>query len=833
MAGDEKRPHLLLRGTAKREAYTYPKEVRGPKLKLPPRDRSEHARHLLEQLREVRGEIDDVRFRRTAEGIPGDRGVYLDLCSAPGFELKLESLDRPGKKQQAQIELVAARSVDGRQRATVFVPEGRLAEFETLVTAYRDEATSSGAPKNKPLVESISELRLAVLRSFWTDADDAFPTGGETVAWEVWLRAGEHDAVGEKLFREFRAHAGRHGVAVSEHRLRFPDRSVCVAVATVEQLTSSVELLDCIAELRRAKELASFFTELQSAEQGEWVRELARLIDPPGAQAPTVCVLDSGVSHAHPLLVPAMPPGHALTINPQWGTGDARRWDGHGTAMCSVALLGDLTEALTTTERIGLDHWIESVKILPPDGQPENRPEHYGWVTKQGIAEVEIAAPSRRRTFCMAVTADDTRDRGAPTAWSAAVDVLAFGVDDSEPRLIVLSAGNIREPEVWKGYPESNDLELVRDPAQAWNALTVGAMTEKVRFDPATFPTHAPLAPAGGLSPTSTTSVRAAKPCPIKPELVMEGGNALRDLHSGDVDQVDDLALLAAHWEPQSKLLAPFGDTSAASAQVARLAATVQRRYPSLGPEAVRALLVHSARWTPQMSSELGPAPKPNDYRAVLRRYGWGVPSLERASWSASNALTLIIEEELQPYDARTSSGAGTRDMHVHDLPWPKAELEQLLELEVTLRVTLSYFVESNPGRRGWRSPHRYASHGLRFEVPRPSETDGAFRARLSKNAQGDHDEAPSFVGSKWVLGLREGSIHCDWWTGSAAELAARGKIAVFPVGGWWKERTQLERWKRSVRYALVVSIETPPSEIDIYTPVAQKVGLPIALGVD
>src|SRR5256885_8145814 len=33
----------------------------------------------------------------------------------------------------------------------------------------------------------------------------------------------------------------------------------------------------------------------------------------------------------------------------------------------------------------------------------------------------------------------------------------------------------------------------------------------------------------------------------------------------------------------------------------------------------------------------------------------------------------------------------------------------------VEMRVTLSFFVEPNPSRRGWQSKFRYQSHGLRF----------------------------------------------------------------------------------------------------------------------
>ena len=59
--------------------------------------------------------------------------------------------------------------------------------------------------------------------------------------------------------------------------------------------------------------------------------------------------------------------------------------------------------------------------------------------------------------------------------------------------------------------------------------------------------------------------------------------------------------------------------------------------------------------------------------------------------------------------------------------------------------------------------------------------------------------------------------VHSDWWQGIAAELAARGHIAVHPVTGWWLERPHLGRWESKARYSLAISIETPSQEVNLY----------------
>jgi len=58
--------------------------------------------------------------------------------------------------------------------------------------------------------------------------------------------------------------------------------------------------------------------------------------------------------------------------------------------------------------------------------------------------------------------------------------------------------------------------------------------------------------------------------------------------------------------------------------------------------------------------------------------------------------------------------------------------------------------------------------------------------------------------------------------------VASCGKLAVFPVTGWWRERHHLGKHDRDARYALLVTIHTPEQAVDLYTPIAQQVGLVI-----
>jgi hypothetical protein len=234
------------------------------------------------------------------------------------------------------------------------------------------------------------------------------------------------------------------------------------------------------------------------------------------------------------------------------------------------------------------------------------------------------------------------------------------------------------------------------------------------------------------------------------------------------------------------------------------------------------------------MENRLLPSrPRQADYSRLLRYCGYGVPDETAVFWSASNALTLIAQESLQPFFKDNDKKVKTRDIHLHALPWPVQVLEDLGETEVEMQVTLSYFVEPNPGERGWANKYRYASHGLRFAVRRPVESVKQFHQRINQFARDEEYQQQTPQDSNWLLGekLRNyGSIHSDTWRGTAVELAARQHIAVYPVLGWWKERPKLERWGKQALYALIVSIRAPGVETDIYTPVANMIGVSVGV---
>jgi hypothetical protein len=763
-------------------------------------------------------------------GLEGGFGLQVEFESFQDIDLAFESLAR----ERSNIELLNVRHDDRRTSATVFVPDGKLEHFENLVRDYlTDRHDRTGRPlDHKKLINTIQQIRKASLKALWTDSPEVFPfNDDETFWWEIWLPT-RSDRL--STVDNFRRLAQALQLRIAPGVLNFPERTVLLAHASAGQIRSSLMLLNCVAEFRRAKETADFFDSLHPESQPEWLDELLdrSRFTGTGETAPHVCLLDTGVNNGHPLIAPALNDDDLHTVEPTWGTNDG---PGHGTAMAGLALAGDLTTALVTTEPIEISHRLESVKLLPTNGANGGDAHHHGYLTIEAVARPEITAPYRRRVFSLAVTARDNRDRGRPSAWSATLDRLAVDAegDNLTPRLIVISAGNINDPNAWAEYPASNSSDGIHDPAQAWNALTVGAYTELTQITEQDTQEYQPIAQEGGLSPFSTTSVTWHSHWPIKPDVVFEGGNAARDGLSAV--WMSSLSLLTTSNEPNRRLFTTANATSAATALASRMAAQLMTVYPELWPESIRALIIHSAKWTENMQRMFLPErrqPSKADYANMVRHCGFGVPNLEVALWSVANSLSMVVQENLHPFTREGNKQPTLREMNLHRLPWPLEELESLGDTQVEMRVTLSYFIEPNPSERGFRSRYRYESHGLRFDVKRPGESEVEFRARINAVAR-DEEEGTRIGGNDpaWLIGpnnRHKGSLHSDIWRGNAADLASRGILAVYPVVGWWKTRTRHERYNKAVRYALIVSIHTPETDINLYNAVATRIAVPV-----
>ena len=824
--------HILLPEPPDRLGFTIiPK--RGAEKRIRRRNRQNHAEFLKRQLEQAWQDAENEVVVMHSER----EGIYLEFKGSPGYDLITKSLEdmRSKKIRLCNVRVENEPTINEETGvaeeldviyATVFVSKDKRQAFFDKIEKYASEESGPGKPKNADLINSIADLRKAILiESFWQDDRSLIPE--EESNWcEVWLSSDQDSVI--QRFEELLTH---QQINSKTGCIKFPERAVKLVCVNREQLENLTRLSDDIAEYRKAKDTAAFWAEMPNREQTKWAENLIERLRVDRESLVSVCILDTGANNGHPVLSPILNSVDCHSYNSRWGTHDHQ---GHGTLMAGISGYGNLMDHLSDNGVVVVNHVLESVKILPP--QENNDPELWGDITSQGISLAEIQAPNRKRIICMAVTSEDARDRGKPSSWSGALDQIISGVSDGSKRLMVVSVGNITDFNQVTNYPDAQMTESVHDPAQSWNALSVGAYTQLTTLTDQTLSGYSPIAQTNQLSPFSTTSLTWDDKWPIKPEIVMEGGNMASD-ESRFATECSDLSLLSTHYQPHSQLFDNFNMTSAATSHAAYFAAQIQVRYPYYWPETIRALMVHSAEWPDALKEQFACNESKTELKKVLRACGYGVPSLERALYSASNSLTLIAQAEIQPYECLDGRNR-TRDMHLYNLPWPQEILLNLHDTPVAMRITLSYFVEPGPGEIGWKDRYRYASHALRFELNSPLETQEQFVQRINLAARDEDEGHPgtSSPSDHWVIGQQtrdKGSIHSDIWRGTAADLAASHFIAVSPRIGWWRERKHLGKCESRTRYSLIVTIKTPEQEVDIYTPVAQQVGveIPVTIG--
>ncbi len=300
--------HIILQKDPEQTLYTSLHQ-RGEEKNIPKRNRQSHSGFLMRKLEQAwkESENEQAVYHSTRSG------VYLEFKSDPGADLITKSLEvmRSHKVRLLNVRTLKDTVVDsstGEEKerettyATVYVANEKRNYFFDRIEKYANEIDSrSGKPKNYNLVNSIGDIRKALLiDSFWQDNPKLIPE--TSPRWcEVWLSNDTEEVIDrfERLLEQMK-------IESKPGKIRFPERTVKVIKANKEQLEQLTRLSDDIAEYRRAKETAEFWTSLSNKEQAEWVKELLERLRVNEDSHVSVCILDTGVNNGHPLISPLL-----------------------------------------------------------------------------------------------------------------------------------------------------------------------------------------------------------------------------------------------------------------------------------------------------------------------------------------------------------------------------------------------------------------------------------------------------------------------------------------------------------------------------------------------
>jgi hypothetical protein len=763
-------------------------------------------------------QLDDTKADARLVGVMPDNGtVLLDVASADLGYLR-EKIEAFADDSQ----VIAKTNKDGTPK---------LDENGVQVTARASERAI--APVGSIGIAQLDDLRGRPLGA------DALPE--DRPYWfEVGCRGGYRNPVGD-------THRSRAQIARQLHRLGLnytldeflgPEQVYFFVRATRAQLDALRAATDCIYEVELAPQPLRDLKLLDDVT----TKDLADFsLTEPDEDAPSVVVLDTGIATGHPLLKSAILT--ATTAGPEIPSPEDTY--GHGTKMAGLALYRDLGAAI---ERGSAEapHWVQSSRLLiAPNYGTASHDNYEKWpvLTERAVRAAEEAdARVRNRAFVLAITRtmqDPPLEGIAPTLWSQAVDQLAFG--EERGRVMIVAAGNARDHQ-WlalaENHPQLQLSEKIHQPAQASNALTIGAFTSRTELpnDKDYAEARIVATKAGGISPYTSTGL-VGNEWPIKPDVVIEGGNLAISGTLTDATVPTLSALTTSHRHTIGRPVGTMSMTSEASARAGHLAAHIWKLEPQLRPETVRGLIVHSASWSKAMLEDF---PGLNDR---LHACGYGVPNERLASECAQGVATIVVEDRMPnavieeepkktpPKKATTKATEPKvrRKVKLYRLPLPESLLTDS-DPDVELRVTLSYLAEPNKfGRR------TYHGLDLKWDMQGPQESEGAFLQRVNVlkrgiDADGKRAKPAKTRSFDWEIGIQarsRGTVQSDRWHGKMSELVGDKLIAIVPVLGWWEQRRALRT--QEMKFSLIVSAFGP----GVYAAIKPRVEAAATITID
>jgi hypothetical protein len=573
---------------------------------------------------------------------------------------------------------------------------------------------------------------------------------------------------------------------------------------------------------------------------GEAVPEPAPPVAPraPDAEAPAVCVIDSGIQEAHILIQPAVDDSMSHCFLPGKtpdDVGDFVAPGGHGTRVAGAVLYGEVVVKDGTPQ---LPFWIQNARMLDENNSmPE---ELFPPQAIRAAVTRYHRGPRQTRIFNHSINASGYCRTRYMSAWAAEIDSLSSEFDV----LIVQSSGNLQisgtNPQVGvrdhlvagREYPAYlyEASARIANPAQSLQALTVGSVGYGLLADGL----WSTFAPEWGY-PSAFSRSGLGIWNVIKPEVVEFGGDDVRTANvppdvqpGGRISAACPELVRSTMFPPGPAFDRDETGTSFAAPKVSRIAAKLQHLFPDEPTLLYRALIVQSARWPPWAESLLAELRQPDldqthrqqlldQVSQLIRCIGYGIPDEARATANTDYRTTFITSGETQIHP---------RECHIYQVPIPPILRAQADEFDIRVEVTLSYVAQPRRTRRNLR---RYLSTWMDWKSSKLGEGLNDFRARALKDEENENNPAP---GSVLPWSLHEGSnfgfirdtkrnsgtVQKDWAVVKSNALPDNFCIAVVGHQGWSHDPDS------TARYTLAVTFEILGQEIPIYEPLRAAV---------
>jgi len=648
---DRRHPHLQLvaedrfHDRRRRPAPPTPPPGRG--------SRAQFARKLTTKLNQLEHQLQQVTV-----AVPGIQPHLV-------FRIPLAKgavIDEIGKCLRA-VGLIPV-SIEPDRAVIAFRNEADLSEFKAAVTAYSHGPKinpKTGVPFKSTKWDKFEYVETDSM-TLWSRSDrvgaslreDAGPLAENLdpqtqylVDLELWHRGTRNLAFASvQEVQTIIDIAGNVGDLILD---RFVGESLCLVRVRVSGLTlSSLLNLESVAEANFPPQ--PHFNAMVAAQVTARNYPTPPRPDPTG---PRLCIIDSGVTSNHPLLVRNI--GHATSIMSAATT--PADDNGHGTMVGALSVFGSV-RACYADGLFSSPINLFSARVLNHANQFDDDRLIVNQI-REAITLFQ-QPPHNCRVFNLSLGTSQTAFTNGierQTIWAESLDILSRELKV----LLVVSAGNFREIFAWNtddaekvlhDYPAYlfQDSARLNDPATAAIPITVGAIAE-----------HDTVAVRNGIGANDISApvARSEHPSPftrighgiggaIKPEFIEYGGNAVFS-GTGNTRRISHepgTAVMSFSNAPTERLFSYDVGTSLASPLVARNAALLWHGLANLlgrepDPNLVRAVMATAASVPEKLKAVV---PDLNDQYRIA---GYGRVDPDFALESSDRRVNLVAQGSL------------------------------------------------------------------------------------------------------------------------------------------------------------------------------------------
>ncbi|WP_421801044.1 S8 family peptidase [Flagellimonas sp.] len=517
---------------------------------------------------------------------------------------------------------------------------------------------------------------------------------------------------------------------------------------------------------------------------------------PPKENSTEVGVIDSGIMEGHKYLSSAIDGNRSKSYVPKDNsTADKVAGGGHGTKVAGAVLYPFGVSILNSPYQLPCK--LLNLRVLDKDNKLDGRfPAELMMEIVEDNLECDL--------YNMSINSKAPFRTKHMSTWAATLDTIIH----EKNKIFIISSGNVDKQIVRTyirnglGYPNYLNEPFCRiaNPGQSSFALVVGSIN------------HTHFEDDDWVSLGNENDISAFSRIGsgiwgmIKPDIVEYGGGFVTSkngLHLVKENKDTSIELIRSTLNGGSAMGKDSTGTSFSTPKVTHIAAKLKELYPDDNNNLVRALVAQGARLPGKHFL--------NPRTDSIKRFGYGIPSLERVTNNTEQRITFYNTAKICAEEG-----------HIYSIKIPESLRNQANEFEVLIEVTLSFTARVRRTRQKSKS---YFSTWLDWISSYFDESTDQFTNRALKIIEGKKSEYEKLDGQNVVqwkirenkdwgsvkdINRNNSSLQKDWVIIKAYELSEEISFSVQGHKGW-------DVNKEEIPYAFTVSIEALDVDIPIY----------------